>query len=303
MIFYDRSGKSIEVVSELGEYYYPRLSPDNKRVSAYVWDFQSHNADIWISDFVRKQKTRFTFNPAMEINSVWSPDGSSLIFDSNMEGTFNLYQKTTSNTGGEVLLLRSDHDKNPCDWSKDGRFLLYQENNGPTKQNDLWVLPLNGNREPFPFLQTEFNESFAHFSPDGRWVAYVSDESGQNDIYIRSFQEPGAQSTPKSSTLEGKWQVSVSGGDSPRWRGDGKELYYFSSDNKMMAADISVNGSSLEVSHVRPLFEVASIIQFPVSDYDVSSDGKKFLINVPFEIQNETPLTLVVNWDLKVNKK
>jgi eukaryotic-like serine/threonine-protein kinase len=304
LILHDRAGKSVGVASELSEYYYARFSPDDKRASAYIWDVQSHNADIWIIDFTRQLKTRFTFSAAMEIYSVWSPDGNRIIFDSNVEGKFNLYQKNTSNTGSETLLLRSDHDKNPCDWSKDGKYLLYQEDGGQKTQYDLWVLPLNGNREPVPFLQTEYNELNGRFSPDGHWVAYTSDESGQTEIYVRSFQEPGAQTAPKGSTMSGEQrQVSIAGGDSPRWSGDGKELYYFSRDNKMMAADIAVKSGSLEVSHVRPLFEVPSIVQLPMSDYDVTSDGKKFLINVPFESQNETPLTLVVNWDLALKKK
>jgi serine/threonine protein kinase/Tol biopolymer transport system component len=303
LIFYDRAGKTIGVAGELAEYYYPRISPDNKRVSAYIWDYQSHNADIWITDFTRRLKTRFTFNAAMEIYSVWSPDGNRLIFNSNMDGNFNLYVKATSNTGGEFLLLRSAYDKNPCDWSKDGKFLLYNEDGPQRTQYDLWVLPLNGNREPFPFLQSEFNEVDGRFSPDVRWVAYVSDESGQNEIYIRTFQDQSGQPVPRNASMGGKWQVSVSGGDSPRWRGDGQELYYFSPDNKMMTADITVKDGSPEVSHVRPLFEVSSIVQLPQSDYDVTSDGKKFLINVPFETQNETPLTLVVNWDAALKKK
>lgn len=301
LIFLDRGGKSVSVASELAEYFYPRLSPDDKRVSSYVWDFQSHNADIWITDFTRGLKTRFTFHATAETHSVWSPDGSRIIFNSTVEGPANLYQKATSGAGGEELLLRSDHYKAPCDWSRDGKFLLYQEFSGTGTQLDLWVLPLNGDRKPVSFLQTEFNEGDARFSPDGRWVAYVSDESGQKEIYLRPFQEPDKLSG--KAAVAGKWQVSVSGGDSPRWRRDGKELYYFSSDNRMMAADINVKAGSLEVSHVRPLFEVPSIVQLPTSDYDVTADGKKFLVNVPFESQNQTPLTLVVNWDLKVGKK
>jgi serine/threonine protein kinase len=304
LIMYDRAGKSTGVTSELAEYYYPHFSPDNNLISTYIWDFQSHNADIWISDLTRHQKTRFTFTPAMEIYSVWSPDGSRLIFDSNVEGKFNLYQKALSSTAGETLLLRTNYDKDPCDWSKDGKFLLYQENRPESTQYDLWVLPLNGNREPYPFLNTEFNEAGGRFSPDGRWVAYSSDESGQFEVYIRSFQEPGAQRDTKKGAMSGEQrQVSLAGGDSPRWRGDGKEIYYFSPDNKMMAADVTVKDGALEVSHVHPLFEVPSIVQLPGSDYDVTSDGKKFVINVPFETQNQTPLTLVVNWDVKVKKK
>ena len=113
----------------------------------------------------------------------------------------------------------------------------------------------------------------------------------------------GIENPSSKTTASGKWQISISGGDAPRWQGDGKELYYFSTDNKMMAVDIKAKAGSLEVSHVRPLFDVPSIVQLPVSDFDVTSDGRKFLINVPFESQNQTPLSLVVNWEMKLEKK
>ena len=302
LIIHDRAGKPTGVASELSESANARFSPDNNRAAGYIWDDQSHNADIWITNFTRK--TRFTFNPALETYSVWSPDGNSLIFNSNREGMYNLYQKSTSSNGEETLLLRSSHDKNPCDWSKDGKFLLYQEDGGQKTQFDLWILPLTGNREPVPFLQTESSEAGGRFSPDVHWVAYVSDESGQNEVYIRSFQAPTAQLVANKGSISGEQkQVSISGGDSPRWRGDGKEIYYFSPDNKMMAADITIKDGSLDVSHVHPLFDVPAIVQLRMSDYDVTSDGKRFLINVPFEKQNQSPLTLVVNWDLAVKKK
>lgn len=301
LMFHDRSGKPMGQASELSEYYYPRLSPDGSRVSAYIWDFQSHNADVWITDFKRGMKTRFTFSAATETYTVWSADGGWIVFNSNAEGAFNLYEKSTSGAGGEKLLLKSDGNKNPDSWSSDGNYLLYEEFGGAKSGSDLWVMPMTGDRTPFVFLKTEFSESDAQFSPDGRWIAYSSNESGSSEVYIRPFIKPGAESGKNASA--GKWQTSVSGGDAPRWRRDGKELYYFSADGKVMVADITTNGGSLDVSHVRSLFDVPSIVQLPGSDYDVTADGQKFLINVPFEIQNETPLTLVLNWDLQLEKK
>ncbi len=301
LIFHDRNGKAIRVASDLAEHYYPRFSPDEKRVAMYIYDFQSHNADIWISDLARGIKTRFTFNSTIEVSSVWSPDGNRIVFNSSAAGPLNLYQKATSGARSEEVLLQSPNDQTPWDWSRDGKFLLFDERGGSRTQEDLWILPMNGEHKPVVFLQTEFIEADARFSPDGRWMAYVSDESGQFEVYIRPFQEPGTQSGKPGST--GKWQISVSGGDAPRWRGDGRELYYFSfTDNKMMSADITVRAGSLEVSNVRPLFDVPSIVQLPGSDYDVTADGKRFLINVPFESQNQTPLTLVVNWTEKLKK-
>jgi serine/threonine protein kinase len=303
LVMHDRAGKPTGVATKLSEYSYPHLGPDDNRVSANVWDYQSHNADIWIADLVQSRTTRFTFDPATESFSAWSPDGNNLIFDSNREGTFNLYQKPTRSNGEETLLLRSVFNKNPCDCSKDGKFLLYQENNTQSTHYDLMILPLTGSREPIPFLQTEFNETRGRFSPDTRWIAYVSDESGPSEVYIRSFREPGQSGTTMGAISGQQTQVSISGGDAPRWRGDGKEIFYFSHDNKMMAADITVKDGSLEVGHVHPLFDVPSIVQMNGSDYDVTADGKRFLINVPLETQNQRPLTLVVNWDLAVKKK
>jgi len=284
--FRDRSGKLPEVVTPLAEYYYPRLSPDDSRVAVYIWDFDSHNADIWIFDILRGLRTRFTFSPAAEVSGIWSPDGMRMAFNSNRDGHLDLYVKSTTGAGAEEVVFKNDHNKFLSDWSRDGKFLTYTEEGVPSTQYDLWMLPMTGDRKPVPFLKTEFSEGNARFSPNGRWVAYVSDESGRYEVYIRPFDGPG-----------GKWQVSVAGGDAPCWRKDGRELYYYSADNMVTVADIEEKAGSIEVSHVRPLFEVPSIIQAPTTDFIATSDGKKFLMNIPYYRQNQTPLTLVLNWN------
>jgi Tol biopolymer transport system component len=253
---------------------------------------QSHNADVWVYDFARQMKTRFTFNSAAETYALWSPDGSRIVFNSNRSGHNDLYIRPTGGAGSEELLLATGGENIPLDWSSDGKLLVYESDGGEKTQQDLWFLPMTGDRKPVPFLQTEFNEVGARFSPDCRWLAYVSDESGRNEVYVRSASGQG-----------GKWQVSADGGDAPRWRRDGAELYYFGADHAMMAADVAVRSGSIEISHLRPLFDVASIIQLPGSDYDVTADGKRFIINVPFDAQNQTPLTLVMNWEKKLEKK
>jgi len=293
IVFMDRSGKKTgEINSELAEYYLPRLSPDGKKLACYIYDFQSHNADIWIQDLSRGLKTRFTFTPTFETYSVWSPNGREIVYSANSAGKYDLYRKSADGAGTEEALLRNSENKFVVDWSSDGKFILYTSAENAKGQTDLWILPMSGDKKPFPFLKTEFNEKDARFSPDSKWVAYASDESGKDEIYVRSFPEGGS-----------KRQVSVDGGDSPRWRRDGKELYYFSLDNKMMAADISYREGAMEIEHVRPLFELPAIVAQPYADYDVFPDGKKFLVNVPFESQNSTPLTLVVNWETEVQKK
>jgi Tol biopolymer transport system component len=147
----------------------------------------------------------------------------------------------------------------------------------------LWVLPLAGERNPFPFLQTEFNESFSQFSPDGRWIAYTSDESQRNEIYVVPFPGPGA-----------KRRISTLGGHRPAWRGDGRELFYLAPDEKMMAADVDGRGRTLEVGAVRQLFESSLIVDGP--HYIATADGQRFLVNATVEPKASSPITLVLNW-------
>jgi Tol biopolymer transport system component/predicted Ser/Thr protein kinase len=285
LVFYDRNGKKGGPVGDVAEYLSPRLSPDGLRVASYIYDIQSHISNIWITDIVKGSKARFTFGSFWEMYPVWSPDGSRILYMANPEGHFNLYQKSSSGAGSEEIILQTDKGKLPDDWSPDGKFVLYEEN------ADLWVLPTNPDggakeRKPVPFLQSESYEGQARFSPDGRWIAYVSDESGQQEVYMRPFPASG-----------GKRQVSTSGGLYPRWRRDGKELYYITAENVIMVADIALKDATAEVSNVRPLFEV------PSSSYDVSGDGKRFLVVAPYESQNQVPLTLVINWDTELKQK
>jgi eukaryotic-like serine/threonine-protein kinase len=188
----------------------PRISPDGRR-TAVSRNVQG-NLDIWVLDGTRTN--RFTFDPANERFPTWSPDGNRMVFNSNRKGTQNLYIKASSGVGSDELLLESPQLKQPSDWSSDGRFLLYQSSDPQTAQ-DLWVLPLEGNRKPWVFLKTNFAELEGQFSPDGRWVAYVSGESGREEVYVRPFVEAAGSAAGQTG---GQWQVSTAGGISPRWR-------------------------------------------------------------------------------------
>ncbi len=292
----DRSGKEVNVVGDLGEYAAFRISPNGQRIAVGLFDQKSRNNDIWIYEVSRRLKTRFTFDPAAEVNPVWSPDGNRIVFTSTRKGIGDLYIKSSSGAGSEEVLLESSEDKAPTDWSSDGKFLAYTVYVGPKTQSDIWVLPLDpkgtaGDRKPILFLQTEFDEGEARFSPDGHWIAYTSDESGQAEVYLQPFPGPG-----------GKSQVSTAGGFSPSWRRDGREIYFGSNDSKLMRAEIALKGSGIEVSNVHSLFETRA------DNYDAMADGPegaglRFILNVPVETQLSSHLTLVVNWDGDLKRK
>jgi hypothetical protein len=217
---------------------------------------------------------------------VWAPDGSRIVFGSTRKGPVDLYYKAVNGIGDEELLWESSFDKYPMSWSRDGRFILYQEID-PRTSGDLWVLPL-ADRKPFPFLRTEFIELSPQISPDGRWVAYQSNESGRSEVYVAPFPGPGA-----------KRQVSTSGGLVPKWRGDGKELFYLALNNRLMATEVNGAGATFEVGAERALFEAR--MTGPGYFYTVTPDGERFLVNRAVEQKAATPITLVQNWtaDLK----
>jgi Tol biopolymer transport system component len=233
---------------------------------------------------------RFTSDPARETNPLWSPDGSRIVFSSDRDGPVNLYQRLVSGAGGDEALFKSDNRKVPYDWSRDGRFILYSEQD-PKTSLDLWVLPLSEEQKPFPFLQTDFDEVHAQFSPDGKWIAYSSNESGMWQVYVRSFPDRGE-----------KWPVSTSGGAQPRWRRDQKQLFYISAD-KMMVVDVKMDGAKFEAGVPKALFDLRFRPGFPGPRnwYTVSEDGQRFLVTTNLEEATARPTTVVLNWtaDLK----
>jgi serine/threonine protein kinase/Tol biopolymer transport system component len=280
----DRGGKQNGLVGQPGNYLRPWLSPDEKRVAVDDVDSQG-NRDVWIIELGRGNPSRFTFDPAIDVAPVWSPDGSRIAFGSNREGTMNLYQKPASGAGKEELLLKTDLGKFPLDWSADGRFLLYQVTDPKTKP-DLWVLPLFGDQKPFPFVQTEFNERNGRFSPDGRWIAYASDESGAYQIYVQSFPTSG-----------GKFPVSTNGGSFPAWSRDGKELFYVSPDRKMMAVEVKGEGATFEPAVPKVLFDMrVRTFTDPQARFAVTADGQKFLVNNTIGETASAPIAVVLNW-------
>ncbi|MFN2480058.1 MAG: protein kinase, partial [Pyrinomonadaceae bacterium] len=226
LLWFDRGGKQIGTLGAPGIYFTLWLSPDERQAAVESTDPRMGTPDIWLFDLARGIPSRFTTDPAGDTSPLWSPDGSRVVFSSSREGVRHLYQKIASGGGQEELLFKSSEEKVPDDWSSDGQLILYQTLNPKTKW-DLWVLPMSGDRQPAPFLRTEFNEVQAQFSRDGKWVAYTSDVSGAPEVYVQTFPASG-----------GRWRVSTGGGSQPRWRRDGRELFYIAPDRKLMAVSI-----------------------------------------------------------------
>jgi len=278
LTWFDRSGKVISTLGAPDEsnLFDPALSPDGRRVA--VERTMQGNTDIWIIDGVRT--TRFTFDAGVDFSPVWSPDGSRVAFQSNRKGTHDFYEKPSNGATGEELIFESGENQTVSDWSRDGRFLIGMIN------LDLWVWPLDGDRNPTVFLNTKFDERGPHFSPDGRWVSYHSNESGQYEVYVRPFPGPG-----------GQWQISTAGGSTARWRHDGRELYYVSLDGNLMAVPMTTQGGTLEPGTPMELFRIRSALGGGVvrGQYAVAPDGR-FLVNVTTGDSTSVPITLLLNW-------
>jgi Tol biopolymer transport system component len=284
-VWFDRDGKPLGQVGAPGPVSAFAISPDGGTVAEERSDPHFGTYDLWLHDLARGAASRFTFDPKTDFLPVWSPDGSRIAFGSNRDGPVNLYQKAASGAEEEDVLLQSPQNKRPTDWSRDGRFLIFDKVDSKTKL-DIWVLPLSVGRspvpgKPFPFLRTEFNEQDAKLSPDGRWLVYVSDETGRHEIYAQTFPTPG-----------GKYQVSTGGGIRPAWSRDGKELFYITADRKLTAIQVKT-GAKFEAGAAKPLLDVGPDAG---GFFDISPDGRRFLLNKTVEEPTAPLLTVVVNW-------
>ncbi len=289
LALHDRSGRQTSLLGAEGMYFNVAFSPDGRHAAVDAGAAGIGRVDIWIYELARNLRSRFTFDAALDREPVWSPDGTRIAFSSNRKGPFNLYQKSFTGTGLEEVLLESSEHKRPWGWSPDGRLFLYETFGNPKAKSDLWVLPLSGDRRPLPYQQTPFFEGQARFAPDGRWIAYVSDESGQPEVYVAAFPAPGR-----------KWLVSSGGGSTPRWRRDSREIYYLAIDGKLMAVEVRPSAASFEVGALKVLFPTRPIRTG--SAYDVTPDGKRFLVNSLAGKADTTPVTLVVNWTAGLKK-
>jgi serine/threonine protein kinase len=292
LAWFDRSGKPAGIVGPPANQGNPRISPDGKRVGLDITDSQTGNMDIWTYELSGGVGRRLTSNPALDSSPIWSPDGSRIAFFSLRNGVPNLYRTSSSGAGSEEPILISGGTKYGTDWSPNGRLLLYLALD-PTSNFELWTVPLDGERKPTSFLSGPYGVSHGQFSPDGRWVAYSSNETGKWEIYVAPFPGPG-----------GNWKVSTAGGSEPRWRRDGKELFYVAPDGTIMTADVQ-EGPTFEANLARPLFRVRRREHISSGDlfsYDVSPDGQRFLVNTDVGEVASNPLTVVLNWTSGLKK-
>jgi Tol biopolymer transport system component len=281
-------GKEMGVLEESGSFQDLAISPDGSLVAISL-DDPGPGRNIWLHDLKRGLRTRFTFaNDAMDGLPRWSPDGKRIAYTSTEGGSLQLMVKETSGAGRAEPLLRGDGDAWPTGWHPDGKSVLFttltREATDATSA-DIMMATVGDESSAKPFLATGFQENLGSFSPDGRWVAYTSNESGRTEVYVTSFPEPA-----------GKWQISSAGGDQPKWSHDGRQIYYLAPGDQVISVAVDGRGSGFQVGRESELFAM-DINTNNWGSYDVSPDGSRFLIVVPLEQITISPATLVLNWE------
>ncbi len=291
--WFDREGKALGVAGEPGEYTTVRISPDGRRMVASR--YKPSGRDFWLLETDRGVTNRFTSTPGLKGFPVWSPDGHTIVFA--VGSPYNLFRKAVTGGGDEQRLIQSSNTQFPNDWSRDGRFLLYSEI-GAGPGNDLWILPMTPDgrvppgAKPRPYLRTQFDERSGRFSPEPEphWVAYQSDESGRNEIYVDAFPE-----------TRNRVRISTGGGQFPEWSPDGRELLWMSPDLKLMQVSLKRGPDSIEPSAPRELFALP-VANDGYCPYEIAPDGRRFLVRATPEKQVSQPLTLIVNWPALMKK-
>ena len=306
--WFDRTGKELGTIGAPVRSNRFALSPDGKRVIIERVNPQSNSSDLWIADLEHRTDSRFTFDASTNSWPVWSPDSSRIVFNSNRGGIANLYQKASNGVGADEVLLQTQENKYPFDWSRDGKYVIFV-NQSPKTRLDIWALPLEPSNasekligtKPIPLVQSPFQDWMGQVSPDGRWLAYLSDESGRSEVYVQPFAPENAAA---GKPVTGRWQVSTAGGGQPRWRADGEELFYVAPDRKLMSVEVKSNGIGFERSTPQPLFTLQVNVATSgvyVYRYAPAADGKRFLVSTdPQSSAEAPPLNVVANWLARV---
>lgn len=292
LIWFDRHGSRGRTVGLPAEYSNPSLSPDGSRLAAGRMDPQVRTRDLWVFDLKSGTSFRLTLDPADELNPVWTLDGRRIFFTSDRKGIRDIYEKPANGIGTETVVLESKQQKSLDDLSPDGRYLVYDTGGpGGTFSNELWILPLFGDRKSVPFVHGEFRANQAQFSPNGRFIAYASNESGASEVYVQTFPEQG-----------GKWPISTDGGTEPAWRHDGKELFYIG-QTKLMAVEVKTDANSFQPGIPKPLFDIPLLPQTTARNrYVVTPDGQRFLFSAAAKGGDASMINVVVNWPAELRK-
>lgn len=287
--WFDRSGRRTASVGPQGDVGNPAISPDGGRLAVDRVEPNAVTGDVWVIDLARGTGSRLTFEPENEATPVWSRDGGRLFFWADRDDRPGIYAKAANGATAEQLVVESKEAMWLQDLSPDGSLLVFVTG---SVQGDIGILPLTGDRAPRPFLRTPFEERRARLSPDGRWIAYDSDESGATEIYVQSFPDPG-----------GKWQVSTRGGVEPMWRADGKELFYLAPDRTLMAVPVSLAGAAFDAGTPQPLFPTELPVRFGKARFGPAPDGQRFLVAVPEGDAGPAPIQVVLHWDAAMGRR
>jgi Tol biopolymer transport system component len=300
-VWVDRAGKEVGraggVVRSMNSF---SVSPDGKRLATERPADSASGTDLWITDLEHGRDSRLTFEPSLNSGPIWSPDGSRIAYESNRgDGTARIYRRASNNTGADELLFESKLAVAPLDWSRDGKYIIFRPVRVPL---DLWALPLQGEKKPILLVATpgiNETETMGQLSPDSRWLAYVTNASGLFQVMVQAFS-PVPEKPPAA-----KWQISTAGGAQPRWRSDGKELYYMAPDGKLIVVEVNTSQQGFEHGPPQPLF--ASRADAPTGamswSYFPSADGKRFLVRIPASATSELPaVTVIVNWPAAAKK-
>jgi len=283
LLWADRNGKTLSEIDKPARYETTALSPDGTRLAMDMRDSRSDKGVIWIRDLAREVTSRLTFSPSSETAPIWSPDGSRILFSSNRKGFASLYEKAASGTGAEREVWSCGDTVVANDWSRDGKFVAVNRLSAKTSW-DVWIVPMDGSAKPFAFVESPSTDVVPVFSPDGRYIAYMANETGRMEVYVQQFPGPG-----------GKWQVSATGGLEPHWSADGKQIYFRSLDSKIMSVPVEA-GATFAAGVPQALFDARIQPGTRRNDFLVSNDGQKFLILSPLGKERIVPITVVLHW-------
>jgi len=292
LIVTDRSGKQLSALETAVSFLFLRLSPDGQKLAASETDTLNGGATIWIFDLRSHIRSRFTFALGSNTTPAWSPDGSQVALASTRNGAFNVYVKPITGAAEEKPLHATSDDERPQSWSADGRFLVIDSRPESRQGNaEIAILPLTGDGKPFSYLNASYANAAGQLSPDGRWLAYVSNESGRPEVYVTTFPQ-----------AKGKWQVSSTGATTPRWRRDGRELFFCQTDGILMAAEVTAGKDSFAVGSIQRISERRIFQNFYTATYDVFPDGQRFIMAAVKPEAIHAPLTLITNWTSELKK-